>query len=269
MDFKENNNLLKTSLNANGILRILLDNPKNHNVLSEQIMTLIQSSLDDASINKNVRVIIISAEGPSFSAGHDLKELKVGRKNTDKGENYFIEIMTKCSKLMQSIVNNPKPVIAEVAGTATAAGCQLVASCDLAYAGKSARFATPGVNIGLFCSTPMVALSRNVTNKNSMEMLLTGELISSEKAEKIGLINKVIDDSNLQSYTLKMALKISKKSSMTVKIGKKAFYKQVDMTLSEAYDYASKVMVDNMLKADAEEGIDAFIEKRNPNWQDK
>ena len=269
MDFKENNNLLKTSLNTNGILRILLDNPKNHNVLSEQIMTLIQSSLDDASINKNVRVIIISAEGPSFSAGHDLKELKVGRKNTDKGENYFIEIMTKCSKLMQSIVNNPKPVIAEVAGTATAAGCQLVASCDLAYAGKSARFATPGVNIGLFCSTPMVALSRNVPNKNSMEMLLTGELISSEKAEKIGLINKVIDDSNLQSYTLKMALKISKKSSMTVKIGKKAFYKQVDMTLSEAYDYASKVMVDNMLKADAEEGIDAFIEKRNPNWQDK
>ena len=269
MDFKENNNLLKTSLNANGILRILLDNPKNHNVLSEQIMTLIQSSLDDASINKNVRVIIISAEGPSFSAGHDLKELKVGRKNTDKGENYFIEIMTKCSKLMQSIVNNPKPVIAEVAGTATAAGCQLVASCDLAYAGKSARFATPGVNIGLFCSTPMVALSRNVPNKNSMEMLLTGELISSEKAEKIGLINKVIDDSNLQSYTLKMALKISKKSSMTIKIGKKAFYKQVDMTLSEAYDYASKVMVDNMLKVDAEEGIDAFIEKRNPNWQDK
>ena len=269
MDFKENNNLLKTSLNSNGILRILLDNPKNHNVLSEQIMTLIQSSLDDASINKNVRVIIISAEGPSFSAGHDLKELKVGRKNTDKGENYFIEIMTKCSKLMQSIVNNPKPVIAEIGGTATAAGCQLVASCDLAYAGKSARFATPGVNIGLFCSTPMVALSRNVPNKNSMEMLLTGELISSEKAEKIGLINKVIDDSNLQSYTLKMALKISKKSSMTVKIGKKAFYKQVDMTLSEAYDYASKVMVDNMLKVDAEEGIDAFIEKRNPNWQDK
>ena len=269
MDFKENNNLLKTSLNSNGILRILLDNPKNHNVLSEQIMTLIQSSLDDASINKNVRVIIISAEGPSFSAGHDLKELKVGRKNTDKGENYFIEIMTKCSKLMQSIVNNPKPVIAEIGGTATAAGCQLVASCDLAYAGKSARFATPGVNIGLFCSTPMVALSRNVTNKNSMEMLLTGELISSENAEKIGLINRVIDDSNLQSYTLKMALKISKKSSMTIKIGKKAFYKQVDMTLSEAYDYASKVMVDNMLKVDAEEGIDAFIEKRNPNWQDK
>ena len=269
MDFKKKDNLLKTSSNSNGIFRILLNDPKNHNVLSEQMMTLIQSSLDDASINKSVRVIIISSEGPTFSAGHDLKELKAGRKNTDKGENYFIEIMTKCSKLMQSIVNNPKPVIAEVAGTATAAGCQLVASCDLAYAGKSARFATPGVNIGLFCSTPMVALSRNVPNKNSMEMLLTGELISSEKAEKIGLINKVIDDSNLQSYTLKMALKISKKSSMTIKIGKKAFYKLVDMTLSEAYDYASKVMVDNMLKVDAEEGIDAFIEKRNPNWQDK
>ena len=177
--------------------------------------------------------------------------------------------MTKCSKLMQSIINNPKPVIAEVSGTATAAGCQLVASCDLAYAGKSAKFATPGVNIGLFCSTPMVALSRNVSNKNSMEMLLTGELITSEKAEKIGLINKVVDDTLLQSYTSDMAIKISKKSSMTVKIGKEAFYKQIDMTLSEAYDYASKVMVDNMLKVDAEEGIDAFIEKRNPNWKDR
>ena len=269
MDFKKKDNLLKTSSNSNGIFRILLNDPKNHNVLSEQMMTLIQSSLDDASINKSVRVIIISSEGPTFSAGHDLKELKAGRKNTDKGENYFIEIMTKCSKLMQSIVNNPKPVIAEVAGTATAAGCQLVASCDLAYAGKSARFATPGVNIGLFCSTPMVALSRNVPNKNSMEMLLTGELISSEKAEKIGLINKVVDDTLLQSYTSDMAIKISKKSSMTVKIGKEAFYKQIDMTLSEAYDYASKVMVDNMLKVDAEEGIDAFIEKRNPNWKDR
>lgn len=269
MDFKKKDNLLKTSSNSNGIFRILLNDPKNHNVLSEQMMTLIQSSLDDASINKSVRVIIISSEGPTFSAGHDLKELKAGRKNTDKGKNYFFEIMTKCSKLMQSIINNPKPVIAEVSGTATAAGCQLVASCDLAYAGKSAKFATPGVNIGLFCSTPMVALSRNVSNKNSMEMLLTGELITSEKAEKIGLINKVVDDTLLQSYTSDMAIKISKKSSMTVKIGKEAFYKQIDMTLSEAYDYASKVMVDNMLKVDAEEGIDAFIEKRNPNWKDR
>ena len=177
--------------------------------------------------------------------------------------------MLKCSKLMQSIVNNPKPIIAEVAGVATAAGCQLVASCDLAYAGESARFATPGVNIGLFCSTPMVALSRNISNKHSMEMLLTGDLISSSKAAEIGLINKMINDNDLQNFVLERALKISKKSAMPLKIGKEAFYKQIDMTLSEAYDYASNVMVENMLKLDAEEGIDAFINKRTPNWQDK
>ena len=170
---------------------------------------------------------------------------------------------------MQSIINNPKPIIAEVSGTATAAGCQLVASCDLAYAGTSSRFATPGVNIGLFCSTPMVALSRTVSNKHSMEMLLNGDLISSKKAAEIGLINEVINDNDLESIVLEKALKISKKSSMTLKIGKQAFYNQINMNLSEAYDYASNVMVENMLKIDAEEGIDAFINKRNPNWQDK
>ena len=170
---------------------------------------------------------------------------------------------------MQSIINNPKPIIAEVAGTATAAGCQLVTSCDLAYGGKSSTFATPGVNIGLFCSTPMVALSRTVSNKHSMEMLLNGDLISSKKAAEIGLINEVIDDNDLKNIVLEKALKISKKSSMTLKIGKQAFYNQINMNLSEAYDYASNVMVENMLKIDAEEGIDAFINKRNPNWQDK
>ena len=269
MNLKKNNDLLKTLLLPDGILRISLNSPSSHNVLSEEMMFKIQSSLDNASNDVNTRVIIVSAEGSSFSAGHDLKELKAGRKSTDKGKNYFKEVMAKCSTLMKSIVNNPKPVIAEVAGVATAAGCQLVASCDLAYAGKSARFATPGVNIGLFCSTPMVAFSRNVSNKHSMEMLLAGELVSAEKAEKIGLINKVLDDSLLQSYTLEIARKVSKKSSMTLKIGKAAFYKQVDMNLSEAYDYTSNVMVENMLKIDAEEGMDAFIEKRNPNWQDK
>ena len=170
---------------------------------------------------------------------------------------------------MQTIVKCPKPIIAEVSGTATAAGCQLVASCDLAYAGPSAKFATPGVNIGLFCSTPMVALSRSITNKHSMEMLLTGELISSDKAVKIGLINEMVNDNTLKKFVLEKALKISKKSAMTLKIGKEAFYKQIDMTLSHAYDYASNVMVENMLKFDAEEGIDAFINKRKPKWQDK
>ena len=171
--------------------------------------------------------------------------------------------------MMQSIVNNPKPVIAEVGGIATAAGCQLVASCDLAYASSSAKFATPGVNIGLFCSTPMVALTRNVSKKHSMEMLLNGDLITSKKAAEIGLINEVVNDNILQKFVLEKASKISKKSALTLKIGKEAFYKQAEMTLSEAYDYASSVMVKNMLNYDAEEGIEAFISRRKPNWQDK
>ena len=268
MNFKRNNSILNTTINQEGILRLTLNNPNNHNVLSEEMIENIQLTLDEVKNDKKTRVIIISAEGPTFSAGHDLKELKSARKNPDKGKDYFKKIMIKCSKMMQSIVKNPKPVIAEVSGVATAAGCQLVASCDLAYAGPLAKFATPGVNIGLFCSTPMVALSRNISNKHSMEMLLTGDLISSDKAAKIGLINETVSSDSLQNFVLEKALKISKKSSMTLKIGKEAFYNQIDMTLSEAYDYASNVMVENMLKFDAEEGIDAFIKKRKPNWQD-
>tara|TARA_B100002052_G_scaffold133295_1_gene122519 strand:- start:2940 stop:3749 length:810 start_codon:yes stop_codon:yes gene_type:complete len=264
-----NNQLVKTSVHSDCILRISLNNPSHHNVLSEEMMSEIQSILDKSMNDKSIRVIVISAEGKTFSAGHDLKQLKKGRLNSDKGREYFKKVMLQCSKLMQSIINNPKPIIAEVAGTATAAGCQLVASCDLAYAGTSSRFATPGVNIGLFCSTPMVALSRTVTNKHSMEMLLNGDLISSKKAAEIGLINDVVEDNDLKNIVLEKALKIAKKSSMTLKIGKKAFYKQINMNLSEAYDYASNVMVENMLNTDAEEGIDAFINKRNPNWQDK
>ncbi|MBH90689.1 MAG: enoyl-CoA hydratase [Candidatus Marinimicrobia bacterium] len=265
-----NNNLfVKTKIHSGSVFRIVLDNPKRHNALSEEMMTSIQKALDSTIDNKKIRVIIISAEGKTFSAGHDLKELKEGRKNPDNGKNYFQKIMSQCSKMMKSIVNNPKPVIAEVAGVATAAGCQLVASCDLAYAAKSARFATPGVNIGLFCSTPMVALSRNVTNKHSMEMLLTGNMISSNKAAEIGLINRMINDEELKNFVLEKALEISKKSSLILKIGKEAFYNQINLNLSEAYDYASNVMVENMLKLDAEEGIEAFISKRTPKWQDK
>ena len=256
MNIKRNNQILKSSINDEGILNLTLTSPHNHNALSEEMMFNIQSALDESIKNTKIRVIIISAEGPTFYAGHDLKA-------------YFSKIMGQCSQLMRTIVDNPKPVIAEVSGLATAAGCQLVASCDLAYASKSAKFATPGVNIGLFCSTPMVALSRNISNKNSMEMLLTGEFVSADKAEKIGLINKSVEDSSLKKYTLNMAIKISKKSALILKIGKEAFYKQIDMTLSEAYDYASNVMVENMLKLDAKEGIEAFIKKRKPNWQDK
>ena len=269
MNIPNNNNILKSSITSDGILRLVLSNPDNHNVLSEEMMSNMQSSLDESIKTKQVRVIIISAEGPTFSAGHDLKELTKERQNLDKGKSYYKKIMTKCSNLMQSIVNNPKPVIAEINGTATAAGCQLVASCDLAYASDKSKFATPGVNIGLFCSTPMVAVSRNISNKHSMELLLGGDLISADKAEKIGLINKSMNESILKEQTLKIAQKISKKSALTLKIGKEAFYKQINMNLSDAYDYASNVMVENMLKLDAEEGIDAFINKRKPNWQDK
>ncbi|MDB4234184.1 enoyl-CoA hydratase [Alphaproteobacteria bacterium] len=266
---KENNSILNIYLNTEGILRIVLNNPKSHNTLSEKMISSLQQSLDDAASDEKVRVVIIAAEGPTFSAGHDLKEIKAGRFDPDKGKNYFSKIMLQCSTLMQSIVNNPKPIIAEVNGAATAAGCQLVASCDLAYASVSARFATPGVNIGLFCSTPMVALSRSIANKHSMEMLLTGEFISSHKAVQIGLINENMKDDSLQKYVLEKAIIISKKSKMTLKTGKKAFYKQLELTLSQAYDFASDVMVNNMLKLDAEEGIDAFLEKRKPSWQDK
>ena len=269
MNIPNNNNILKSSITSDGILRLVLNNPDNHNVLSEEMMSNMQSSLDESIKTKQVRVIIISAVGPTFSAGHDLKELTKERQNSDKGKSYYKKIMTKCSNLMQAIVNNPKPVIAEINGTATAAGCQLVASCDLAYASDKSKFATPGVNIGLFCSTPMVAVSRNISNKHSMEMLLEGDLISADKAEKIGLINKSMNESILKEQTLKIAQKISKKSALTLKIGKEAFYKQINMNLSDAYDYASNVMVENMLKLDAEEGIDAFINKRTPNWQDK
>ena len=252
MNITINNEILKTKINEDGIFRLTLSNQHNHNALSEEMMSNIQVALDESINNKKIRVVIISADGPTFSAGHDLKELTQGRENPDKGREYFKKVMAKCSKLMQTIVNNPKPVIAEVDGIATAA-----------------TFATPGVNIGLFCSTPMVAVSRNISNKHSMEMLLTGELISADKAEKIGLINKAVDDPSLKKQTLEAAKKISKKSAMTLKIGKEAFYRQIDMTLSDAYDYASNIMVENMLKLDAEEGIGAFIEKRKPNWQDK
>ena len=269
MHIRKNSEILEASLSSNGILRLNLNSPENLNALSENMIDLMQENIDKGSSDKNVRVIIISSEGTTFSSGHDLKELKKARKNSDRVKKYYLKIMKKCSKMMQSIINSPKPVIAEVGGVATAAGCQLVASCDLAYANTSAKFATPGVNIGLFCSTPMVAISRNLSNKHSMEMLLIGELISSEKAAKIGLINEVSHDNKLKDFVLNKANKISKKTAVTLKIGKQAFYKQIDMKLSDAYDYASKVMVENMLKLDAKEGIDAFINKRKPKWKDK
>lgn len=261
--------LLTQELTQDGILRLTMNDTKRRNSLSEEMLAGLSESINQASINNAVRVIVIAANGPAFCSGHDLKQMSAGRNSADNGHKYFTEAFSMCSALMQLITNNPKPVIAEVSGVAAAAGCQLVACCDLAIASKSARFVTPGVNIGLFCSTPMVALSRNVSNKAAMEMLLTGEMVDSEKAEHIGLVNRVVEDNNLTESTMTMAKLIASKSSMTLKTGKQAFYKQKEMSLSDAYDYTSSVMVENMLKIDAQEGIDAFIEKRHPKWRDE
>ncbi len=260
--------LLLIEHDANGIMRITLDDAGRRNALSEAMLTRLHEVITSASADKETRVIILAANGPAFCAGHDLKELTAGRTNPDRGQAYFSKIMEMCSGVMQSIVNCSKPVIAEVAGVATAAGCQLVASCDLAVAAETAQFSTPGVHIGLFCSTPMVALSRNVTNKHAMEMLLTGDMISAERAAEIGLVNRVAPSENLRDTTMKLAGKIASKSGNTLAIGKRAFYEQRELSLPQAYEFASNVMVDNMLTRDAEEGIGAFIEKRQPKWRD-
>lgn len=259
---------LLTNLSAKGILRVVLNRPQRRNSLSEEMLAALQQCLDDAAEDANVRVIILAANGPAFSAGHDLKEVTAHRTDPDRGRAYFGLLMSKCSKVMQSVVRHPKPIIAEVAGIATAAGCQLAASCDLVVAGESARFSTPGVNIGLFCSTPMVALSRSVSRKHAMEMLLTGEMMSAAQAQAFGLVNRVADDDALPAAANSLAETIAAKSSHTLKIGKEAFYRQAEMSLEEAYDYCSDVMVENMLAHDAEEGIGAFIEKRAPVWND-
>jgi enoyl-CoA hydratase/carnithine racemase len=213
-------------------------------------------------------VIVIAAAGPVFSSGHDLKEMARHRADGDAGEKAYAGLFTQCSEMMQTVVRNPKPVIAEVQGVATAAGCQLVASCDLAIASTSARFATPGVDIGLFCSTPMVALSRNLGRKAAMEMLLTGRMVEPEDALRIGLINKVVAPEILESETMALAGLIATKPRATIKTGKEAFYCQLEMPLAEAYAYASQVMTENMLDAEACEGIGAFLEKREPRWPD-
>jgi enoyl-CoA hydratase/carnithine racemase len=252
-----------------GIAILTLNRPEARNSLSEALLEALGDALSAIAHDRTVRAVVIAANGPAFSAGHDLKELNAHRSDQDRGRAYFKHIMSLCSRVMQQVVTLPQPVIAAVQATATAAGCQLVASCDLAIASHAAKFATPGVNIGLFCSTPMVALSRNVSRKHAMQMLLTGDLISAEEAARIGLVNKVVPAGEERAAALKLAAKIAGKSTLTVKIGKEAFYRQAEMPLAEAYDYASQVMVENMLARDAEEGISAFIEKRDAKWQDR
>ena len=248
------------------ILRVTLNNPSAQNTLSLDMIRRLQTVFENADKNHDIKVIILASSGKIFCAGHNLKEINNHRSDPDKGLGFFTILINSCSELMLTILHNSKPVIAEVNGVATAAGCQLVASCDLAYASTNAKFATPGVNIGLFCSTPMVALSRAVKNKHSMEMLLTGDLIKAEKAIEIGLINNIFINKDLTKEVNLIAELISKKSSLTLKVGKKAFYEQSGMKIVEAYKYASEVMIKNMMEAESEEGILAFIEKRKPNW---
>ena len=248
----------------NGISRIKLNDPETYNALSTKTLNSLIKAFKIFNDDKSTKVIIIEGLGKGFSAGHNLKEIK-----SLKGKNNYNKLFSLCSKLMISIINNNKPVIAKIHGAAYAAGCQLVATCDLAISTKDSIFATPGVNMGLFCSTPMVALSRNVSRKKIMKMLLTGESITAQYAKEIGLINDFCENSNLEQEVLKLAVKITSKSTRVVKIGKKAFYKQLEMPLDKAYKYTSKVMAENMMALDAQEGISAFIEKRKANWKNK
>jgi enoyl-CoA hydratase/carnithine racemase len=248
---------------------LVLNRPDARNSLSEAMLIALSSALGDIAADSTVRAVVLAANGPAFCAGHDLKELTGRRSDEDGGRAYFHHIMTTCSDMMQQIVNLPQPVIAAVQGMATAAGCQLVASCDLAVASRQAKFATPGVDIGLFCSTPMVALSRNVSRKHAMEMLLTGNAASAENAYRIGLVNRVVDAGTEREEALAFARNIAEKSSHIVKIGKEGFYRQAEMNLADAYRYVSEVMVENLMARDAEEGLKAFIDKREPKWEDR
>ena len=250
--------------NARDIAWLTLNRPKAYNALSSDLMSELISSLNSIANERDIKVVVIKGAGKGFCAGHDLQEMKVNNNETFL-ENFFAQ----CCVLMQAIVNLPQPVIAQVHGTAAAAGCQLVASCDLAFADDNATFATPGVNIGLFCSTPMVAVSRKINRKKMMEMLLLGDKIDSRTAVEHGLINRSVPGKLLNEAVSEVANKIASKSPLTLKIGKEAFYKQLEMPLSEAYEYTSKVMIQNMKARDAEEGINAFIEKRLPVWTGK
>ncbi len=251
------------------VVVLTLNRPNARNSLSEAMIAELHRALRDIGDDAAMRAVVIAAAGTVFSAGHDLKELTARRSDADRGYAYFAQIMTACSAMMQAIVHLPKPVVAAVQGIATAAGCQLVASCDLAIASEAATFATPGVDIGLFCSTPMVALSRNVPRKQAMEMLLTGEPISATTARDIGLVNRVVPVGSERDAAIALAERIARKSAHTVKIGKAAFYRQAEMSLADAYRYTAEVMAENMMARDAQEGIGAFIEKREPKWQDK
>ena len=246
---------------TDGVAWLTLNRPEARNALSVALMTALEAELAALAEDRAAKVVVIGGAGPGFCAGHDLREMRA-----EPRRDLYEALFAQCSRLMLAIVQLPKPVIARVHGVATAAGCQLVATCDLAVAADTARFATPGVNLGLFCSTPMVALTRAVGRKQAMEMLLTGDMIDAARAREIGLVNRVVPEAELDDATLALARQIAGKSPLTLAIGKEAFYRQAEMDLAAAYGYAAEVMTRNMLARDAEEGIDAFLQKRAPVW---
>jgi enoyl-CoA hydratase/carnithine racemase len=257
--------LLKRS-DTNGVAHLVMNAPERLNALSDAMLAALHGALDDIAADEAVRVVILSGEGKAFCAGHDLKEMQAGRAADDGGAAYFADLFARCAALMLRIQSIPQPVIAMPHGIATAAGCQLVASCDMAVAADGTRFGVNGVNIGLFCSTPMVALTRNIGRKAAFEMLTTGRFINTNEALALGLINRAMPHDELEAATYELAQTVAAKLASAVRIGKQAFYTQAAMTTADAYDYTAAVMVTNMLDRDTDEGISAFLEKRTPDW---
>jgi enoyl-CoA hydratase/carnithine racemase len=260
------NDQILTRGDEDGIATLTLNNPASLNALSDAMLAALKHAFSTIGADGSVRAVILRGSGKAFCAGHDLKEMQAGRTAPDKGRAYFADLFSRCAEVMQMIPALPQPVIAEVHGIATAAGCQLVASCDMALAAEGTRFGVNGVNIGLFCSTPMVALSRNVPRKQAFEMLTTGQFVDAARAAELGLINRVVPSQTLAEETRTLARHVASKLSAAVRIGKRAFYDQIEMTRAEAYAHAGAVMVENMLWRDTEEGINAFLEKRPPDW---
>lgn len=253
---------------ANAIAHLRMNAPERLNALSDEMLAALQEQIDALQDDSSIKAVVLSGEGKAFCAGHDIRQMTAGRQAEDGGKAYFEGLFARCTSVMMGLQRLPQPVIAQVHGIATAAGCQLVASCDLAVAAQGTRFGVNGVNIGLFCSTPMVALSRNIPRKHAFELLTTGEFMSADRAAELGLINRAVPEEDLEAETLKMAETIASKLGSAVKIGKEAYYRQIEMPLDEAYAYTSGVIVENLMHRDTIEGLNAFIEKRPPNWDD-
>jgi enoyl-CoA hydratase/carnithine racemase len=249
------------------VAQLVMNAPERLNALSDEMLAALHGALDDIAEDRSVRAVVLSGNGKAFCAGHDLKQMTAGRQNEDGGAAYFKDLFDRCAAMMARVQSMPQPVIAQVHGIATAAGCQLVATCDMAIAAQGTRFGVNGVNIGLFCSTPMVALSRNIGRKKAFEMLTTGTFIDAERAETLGLVNRVVPPEALESEAMDLAQLVASKLGSAVKVGKEAFYAQIQMPVADAYAYTGDVMVQNMLEKDTQEGIAAFLDKREPTWE--